>query len=46
MQILDPIDGTKGFVKGSDALYVVWFLYEFSSIIIRELVLVILTFEK
>lgn len=27
-QILDPIDGTRGFVKGSGALYVVCFLYE------------------
>lgn len=23
MQVLDPIDGTKGFLKGSEALYVV-----------------------
>lgn len=23
MQVLDPIDGTRGFLKGSEALYVV-----------------------
>lgn len=23
VQVLDPIDGTRGFVKGSEALYVV-----------------------
>lgn len=25
MQVLDPIDGTRGFLRGEDALYVVHF---------------------
>jgi 3'-phosphoadenosine 5'-phosphosulfate (PAPS) 3'-phosphatase len=27
MQVLDPIDGTKGFLKGSEALYVVSIMF-------------------
>ncbi|KAJ0637144.1 putative phosphoric monoester hydrolase [Helianthus annuus] len=35
--VLDPIDGTRGFVKGSDALYVVNFLMDHTSVSIHRL---------